>query len=355
MKICVYTICKNEINNIDKWLDCMCEADYMLLVDTGSDDGTYEKLLKEKTTRTNLIVKKINISPFRFDVARNEAMKYIPKDTDICVSMDLDELFMGKGWSKVLKKVWKPIYKLCDLLYIDNKENDFFNKRSALPRTKVHTIDAHWKYPLHEVPVIDDKETYPGEFLTQETHLLIWRTDTSIEGWKNLVIVHNAITNSKSNYINLAKIRCDEYKNIMKNDLIMLIELHNKEKYEECLNYIEKIEKTNYENDDLNEITYNFSNIYFLKGHIYEYHKKDILSAIKYYEKSLETGINHYESMIQLCKLYVATNQKQKILPVIQDVVENWSFPSYSLCIKEYDELQNFVKEELTKYYNLCK
>ena len=46
-KICVYAICKNEIKFIDKWLDNMSEADYIVVLDTGSTDGTYEKLKED--------------------------------------------------------------------------------------------------------------------------------------------------------------------------------------------------------------------------------------------------------------------------------------------------------------------
>jgi len=44
-KICVYGICKNEINNLDRWLKWASNADYICLLDTGSTDGTWEKLL----------------------------------------------------------------------------------------------------------------------------------------------------------------------------------------------------------------------------------------------------------------------------------------------------------------------
>mgnify|MGYP003292450813 CR=1 FL=1 len=58
------------------------------------DEQTYN-YLKELGVK----VKKQIIIPWRFDVARNESMKLIPKDTDICVCTDLDELFV-KGWRK---------------------------------------------------------------------------------------------------------------------------------------------------------------------------------------------------------------------------------------------------------------
>ena len=44
MKLCVYAICKNEISNIERWLASVNEADDIIVLDTGSTDGTYELL-----------------------------------------------------------------------------------------------------------------------------------------------------------------------------------------------------------------------------------------------------------------------------------------------------------------------
>lgn len=43
-KVCVYAICKDEMKFLDKWLDSMSEADYIVVLDTGSIDGSYEFL-----------------------------------------------------------------------------------------------------------------------------------------------------------------------------------------------------------------------------------------------------------------------------------------------------------------------
>ena len=42
-KICVYVICKNEIKFVrdTDWLNRVLEADKVLILDTGSTDGTY--------------------------------------------------------------------------------------------------------------------------------------------------------------------------------------------------------------------------------------------------------------------------------------------------------------------------
>ena len=45
-KIAVYTICKNEVDYVDKFMESMKEADAVFVLDTGSTDGTVEKLRK---------------------------------------------------------------------------------------------------------------------------------------------------------------------------------------------------------------------------------------------------------------------------------------------------------------------
>ena len=89
-KICVYAICKNEKEWINRWIDNMSEADYIVVLDTGSTDGSYE-MLKEDSRITRVEQKIIN--PWRFDAARNESMKLVPEDTDIFVCTDFDEVF----------------------------------------------------------------------------------------------------------------------------------------------------------------------------------------------------------------------------------------------------------------------
>ena len=103
MKVCVYAICKNEEQFVDRWVDSMSEADEIYVLDTGSTDKTVKKLKKRGV---KVSVKKIE--PWRFDVARNESLKLVPEDTDICVCTDLDEVF-NKGWKKRLEKWFRLI------------------------------------------------------------------------------------------------------------------------------------------------------------------------------------------------------------------------------------------------------
>lgn len=95
-KICVYAICKNEEQFVDRWMDAVSEADMVIVTDTGSTDHTVERLRER-----GAVVYSAVVSPWRFDVARNVALGHVPEDTDICVSNDLDEVFEkagGRSW-----------------------------------------------------------------------------------------------------------------------------------------------------------------------------------------------------------------------------------------------------------------
>ena len=118
LKICVYAICKNEEKFIKRWVESMSEADYICVLDTGSTDNSYN-LLKEN----NVITRQQEIKPWRFDVARNESMKLIPEDTDICVCTDLDELF-EKGWRKKIEDNITENTKLIQYRYTWNFNED---------------------------------------------------------------------------------------------------------------------------------------------------------------------------------------------------------------------------------------
>ena len=42
--VCVYAICKNEAKFARRWMDSMSEADHIVVLDTGSTDGTPQLL-----------------------------------------------------------------------------------------------------------------------------------------------------------------------------------------------------------------------------------------------------------------------------------------------------------------------
>lgn len=143
-KIVVYAIAKNEEQFVDRWMDSMSEADEVVVMDTGSSDNTVQKL----KNRGAKVYKKI-ILPWRFDVARNKSLKLVPKDADICICTDLDEVF-NKGWRAILEKAWQPGTKQARYIYnwkLDSQGNPLV----WFYYFKIHTRqDFVWKNPVHE-------------------------------------------------------------------------------------------------------------------------------------------------------------------------------------------------------------
>jgi len=107
MLVAAYTICLNEMKHIDRWLEATAKADLRVIVDTGSTDGTWRKLVELKDTVENLKVHRIHINPWRFDDARNAALALVPDWVDVCVSVDMDEVPQA-GFFETLRKEWKP-------------------------------------------------------------------------------------------------------------------------------------------------------------------------------------------------------------------------------------------------------
>lgn len=190
-KICVYAICKNEIDNIDRWLDSMSEADYIVVLDTGSTDGTFEKLKADK--RVHRIEVK-HYKNFRFDVARNDSMELIPEDADILVCTDLDEIF-DKGWASILRKEWKENTTRCFYKYVWS-HNSLGEEENVFAYDKIHTRDYKWIYPVHEV-----LEAIQSDF-----------KEESIDLFNKITLHHYQKTKDRKFYFDLLKLAVNENK-----------------------------------------------------------------------------------------------------------------------------------------------
>ena len=159
-KICVYAICKNEEKFVKRWVESMKEADQIYVLDTGSTDDTVEKLKNLGVT-----VKTKEITPWRFDIARNESLKMVDLDADICVCTDLDEVF-NKGWRKKLEQIWDN--ETTCLYYNYNWALDEYNNPKVnFYIGKIHTRNNYvWTHPVHEVLKYnngDEKVKIPDE------------------------------------------------------------------------------------------------------------------------------------------------------------------------------------------------
>lgn len=143
-KVVVYAISKNEGAFVDRWYNSMKEADEIYVLDTGSTDDTIDKLISH-----GVKVFSEEINPWRFDVARNRSLSLVPKDTDICVCTDLDEVF-DSGWRDELEKTWNNSNRL---RYIYNWSLDKNNKPIiSFLYEKIHDRNHYkWIHPVHEV------------------------------------------------------------------------------------------------------------------------------------------------------------------------------------------------------------
>lgn len=101
IKICVYTICKDEEFFAERWLLSAQEADAIFVNDTGSRDRTVEIL--ENHPKVKLIHSKFTEDKFRFDTAWNEVLDIIPDVFDFYVRLDMD-IMLTCGWCQIMKK-----------------------------------------------------------------------------------------------------------------------------------------------------------------------------------------------------------------------------------------------------------
>jgi len=137
-KICIYAISKNEAHFVQRWAESGRDADLLLIADTGSTDATVEECKKNGVT-----VHEICVTPWRFDHARNASLMLIPKDIDICVNLDLDEV-MEPGWREEIERVWTE--NTTRLRYMFD-----WSCGIKFQAEKIHArYGYYWRHPVHE-------------------------------------------------------------------------------------------------------------------------------------------------------------------------------------------------------------
>ena len=144
MRVAVYTIALNELNFVERWYESAKDADYLLIADTGSVDGT-----QEAARRLGIHVVDVKVSPWRFDDARNAALAAIPLDIDMCISLDMDEI-ITPNWREPLEKAWsegvtRPRYKHVWSWNSDGSPGLEFSY------DHIHARKGYrWRHPVHE-------------------------------------------------------------------------------------------------------------------------------------------------------------------------------------------------------------
>lgn len=160
LKICVYAISKNEEQFVERFARSASKADLILVADTGSTDNTVEACQKH-----GISAHSICITPWRFDHARNAAIALIPRDIDVCISLDMDEV-LEDGWREEIERVWTN--KTTRLSY-------YFDWGCGIKfrYEKIHARHGYfWHHPCHEYPVPDGRinEVYAYTDMQLATH-----------------------------------------------------------------------------------------------------------------------------------------------------------------------------------------
>lgn len=165
-KVCVYTICKNEINGIEKWYNSLSEADMIVLCDTGSNDGTWE-YIKDKTNKDSRfkVMQYIhNEEIFHFAKARNVSLDFVHEycfDSDntkwILIMLDIDEIF-DEGAISRIKEQWIDGKKSMNIIGLNPWNKGYLN---GTPQ-KVHSNDIQWRWygRVHETLCYDETPFY---------------------------------------------------------------------------------------------------------------------------------------------------------------------------------------------------
>lgn len=149
MRVCVYAIALNEAHFAARFAASCREADLVLVADTGSTDDTVAALRAE-----GVVVEPISVRPWRFDDARNAALALIPADIDVCISIDMDEVFLP-GWRQALEARWEPGVNQGYFTYIVSHRPDGTPEESFL-NNRIHSRHGfRWRYPIHEALFAD--------------------------------------------------------------------------------------------------------------------------------------------------------------------------------------------------------
>lgn len=280
-KICVYAICKNESQFVEKWYNSVKEADCVVVLDTGSTDDTFEKLKK-----LDIITEQKIINPWRFDVARNESMKLIPEDCNILVCLDFDEI-IEKGWANVLRERWiEGTHKCCWYKYVWSHLSDGSDGR-VFWTNKIHSRGYKWEYPIHEtLAIVNDAIKNLSDLYIDE------------DGFK--IHHYSVFKESRSSYLQMMEIRAKENPDNFQSQLYLFHQYFYEGKHFSCISKgKEIIDKFGNSINSLEQ-----SNIYFFIGRSYSVLGNDN-EALDYLYKGIEKDKTYIENYLKIAEIYL--------------------------------------------------
>lgn len=300
IKIAVYTIALNENQFVERWYNSVKDADYLLIADTGSTDGTIESAKK-----LGINVVDVKVSPWRFDDARNAAMSALPLDVDYCLSLDMDEI-VTEGWREAIEYAYinqidRPLYKHIWSWNPDGTPGLEF------AYDHIHTRKNYrWKHPVHETLYIYGKQENRRYIQGIETHH------------------HPDHTKSRSQYLPLLKMSVDESPDDARNSFYYARELYFYGKYEDAtkeFNRYLKLPGANWKPEVATAMRY--------------LAKTDSINAEKWLLSAIEEAPGRREALVDIARFYSDKKDWAKAYPYITQALEIKEKPLEYLCEAE--------------------
>ncbi|MCS7317445.1 MAG: glycosyltransferase family 2 protein [Candidatus Dojkabacteria bacterium] len=238
MKIYLNTICKNEIDIIDEYINKHINEPRITgiyILDTGSTDGTYEKLLEyTKKYPNKLFVNQKTYTKFYFDVARNDASAMLPKDDGWVLNVDIDEYVEWNDndieeitLENILKKADELNCKKIFYLYLpDDTQPNFAFYAGKIVKNQTYK----WINPVHELPDLLNKND------------MIFKINRVLIKQKMRPNIHKTY----KSYLEECLFTRPEYEMAL---FYLLKEYYNSREFHKCPPLIEKIKKSSLENN----------------------------------------------------------------------------------------------------------
>lgn len=302
-KIAVYAICKNESAFVRRFYDSVKDADYIVVLDTGSEDDTYEEWRRLAETDRKVIVSQKRYDDWRFDAARNDAMDLCPEDTDIYVSVDLDEEFMP-GWADELRNNWIcGKHTRAEYWYVWSHNPDGSDGRK-FRYNKIHDGNWRWKYQVHEL--LADVRT-DSEFYDRDKTLVL----------SDAVVLHHYpdMNKPRTSYLPLLEKRFAEYHDYY-GMFYLGHEYFYRGQYKNCIHMLKAVKSM-----PQTGATERASCELFI-GDSY-YALGDIVNAEKSYLCSIVEDRTFFEPYYYLGKMYYAIGKYNDCVGIIEQGLKN--------------------------------
>lgn len=313
VKICCYAIAAGEPKQfIDNWLESMKPADYICVLITKEGDPNWYYFNEKKKEYPNLIVKQKTIKPWRFDVARNESLKLVPKDSNALICTDIDEILIPDFWDDYRKCVFEhPNFDRIFYKYAWSHD-DNNNPKWTFWYDKTHQLDGwRWDYPVHEALICDKPELYQGQYYLDS----------------NKIYLHHYPDKSKSrsSYLGLLKQRAEEYPNDLYGLYYLAREYSFVNDSENALQTSFRLYSRLLKGNPTPEELYARDDMMMLPGvcnmigdYFFDLNIKD--DSEYYYKKAIQYDPQLRDSYIKLAKLYSYSGRSQECYQVLDEM-----------------------------------